>query len=236
MTRDHDDDELFDALEAVEIALDAGEFAEARKALARAVAVAGSEHADVVYAEACIALEADEPDEARTLLERVVELDPQHADAHYELAQLAADRDDEAAMIEHHLRVHALDARSDREARIGTRAELDHIERVARELLAALPSPFGEKLEPVPVVLERRPSRDLVRDGFDPRALGLFEGPTYGELGAPAPTRIVLFVNNLLADFPEDAELSEQVEITLLHEIGHYFGLDEDDMVRLGLD
>jgi predicted Zn-dependent protease with MMP-like domain len=51
-----------------------------------------------------------------------------------------------------------------------------------------------------------------------------------------APTRIVLFVNNLLADFPRDPLLSEQIEITLLHEIGHYFNLDEDDMVRLGLD
>jgi predicted Zn-dependent protease with MMP-like domain len=46
----------------------------------------------------------------------------------------------------------------------------------------------------------------------------------------------VLFVNNLLADFPDDDTLREEVEITLLHEIGHYFGLDEDDMVRLGLD
>jgi predicted Zn-dependent protease with MMP-like domain len=34
----------------------------------------------------------------------------------------------------------------------------------------------------------------------------------------------------------EDAELYEQVEITLLHEIGHFFNLDEDDLARLGLD
>jgi len=234
MTRP-DDDRLYDLLDAVDQALDDGDIAAARRALAQATSLAGEQHVEVRYAQACVALEADGPDKAEPLFRLVVQADPKHADAHYALGQLAGDRDDEAAMIEHFLRVHALDARGDREARIGTRAELDHIETVARELLAALPSPFAEKLEPVPVVLERRPSRDLVRDGFDPRALGLFEGRMHGE-GTPHPTRIVLFVNNLLADFPDDPELTDQVEITLLHEIGHYFGLDEDDMVRLGLD
>mgnify|MGYP005813335487 CR=1 FL=1 len=51
----------------------------------------------------------------------------------------------------------------------------------------------------------------------------------------PAPTRIVLFTSNLLASFADD-DLEEQVEITVLHEVGHYFGLDENDMVRLGLE
>lgn len=233
---EQDDERLHDLLDAVDLALDDSDFAAARRAVAQAAAMAGEQHPEVRYALACLALEADGPDSAEPLFRQVVEADPKHADAYYALAQLAADREDEDAMIEHFLRVHALDARGDREARIGTSEELDHIEAVARELLAALPSPFAEKLERVPVVLDRRPSRDLVRDGFDPRALGLFEGPTYGEQGTPNPTRIVLFVNNLLADFPEDPELTDQVEITLLHEIGHYFGLDEDDMVRLGLD
>jgi predicted Zn-dependent protease with MMP-like domain len=236
MPRQDHGDRLYDLLEAVDRELEAGDFAAARRLVLEAVSVAGEQHPEVRYAQACVALEADGPASAEPLFRLVVQADPKHADAYYALAQLAAEREDDAVMVEHFLRVHALDARGDREARIGTRAELDHIETVARELLAALPSPFAEKLEPVPVVLERRPSRDLVRDGFDPRALGLFEGPTYGEQGVPNPTRIVLFVNNLLADFPDDPELSEQVEITLLHEIGHYFGLDEDDMVRLGLD
>jgi predicted Zn-dependent protease with MMP-like domain len=52
----------------------------------------------------------------------------------------------------------------------------------------------------------------------------------------PAPTRIVLYACNLLAEFPDPVDLQEQVEITVLHEVGHYFGLDEDDMERLGLD
>ncbi len=82
--------------------------------------------------------------------------------------------------------------------------------------------------------LEPRPSEELVREGFDPRAYGIFEGNMHDE-DAPVPTCITLFTHNLLADFDDD-ELEEQLEITILHEVGHYFGLDEDDMERLGLD
>jgi predicted Zn-dependent protease with MMP-like domain len=224
------------ALDAVDERLGDGDFAGARAALARAAAFANSEHPEVLFADACIAWDEHGPEQAAALLARVVAADPSHADAHHALARCAEERGDTKRAIEHFLRVHRLDARSDREARVGTRRELDHIDAVAREVLAALPSPFAERLEHVPVVLERRPSRALVEEGFDPRSLGLFEGATDGDTSTPTPTRIVLFVNNLLAEFPEDPELSEEIEITLLHEIGHFFNLDEDDMERLGLD
>ena len=230
------EDRLYDALEEVEYALDDGDVEAASAALEKAERLGGATHPEVLYARACLAWETDGPDAAEGPLRQVIELDPEHADAHYGLAALAEERDDAETMVAHHLQVLLLDARQDRDAGLGNRQQLDAIEVVAREVLEGLPSPFREKLEAVPVVLDRRPSRDLVQDGFDPRALGLFEGPTHGERGAPAPTRIVLFVNNLLADFEDGDELAEQVEITLLHEIGHYFDLDEDDMVRLGLD
>jgi predicted Zn-dependent protease with MMP-like domain len=92
----------------------------------------------------------------------------------------------------------------------------------------------------VPIVLEPRPHPDLVREGFDPRSLGLFEGLEHGRLeageAAVAPTRIVLYYANMLADFPEHDELADEIEITILHEVGHFFGLDEDDLERLGLE
>jgi predicted Zn-dependent protease with MMP-like domain len=50
------------------------------------------------------------------------------------------------------------------------------------------------------------------------------------------PTRIVLYTANLTASCQDQDELEREVEITVLHEVGHYFGLDEDDMERLGLD
>jgi len=230
------DDRLLDTLELLDACLEEGDVEGARAALEKAQQLAGDGHPEVLYGRACIAWEVDGPDVAEPLLRALIEQDPEHADAHYALAALAEERDDAAAMVAHHLQVLALDARQDQRTGVGDRAELDAIEAVAREVLEALPSPFAEKLAHVPVVLEARPSRDLVEDGFDPRALGLFDGPTHGDRDTPAPTRIVLYVNNLLVDFPDDDELGEQVEITLLHEIGHYFGLDEDDMVRLGLD
>jgi predicted Zn-dependent protease with MMP-like domain len=233
---DEPDARLLDCLDALDACLQDGDCAAARTRLEEARALAGTDHPEVRYAEACIVWEELGAEHAVPLLEAVVADDAEHSDAWYALARAAEELGDEAAMIAHHLRVHALDARHDREARLGQPEELDHIERVAYEVLSALPSPFAERMAHVPVLLERRPSRDLVRDGFDPRALGLFEGPTHGDTSTAAPTRIVLFVNNLLADFPDDPELSEQIEITLLHEIGHFFGLDEDDMERLGLD
>ena len=41
---------------------------------------------------------------------------------------------------------------------------------------------------------------------------------------------------NLEASFPERDALAEEIEVTILHELGHYFGLDEDDVERLGLE
>ena len=147
--------------------------------------------------------------------------------------RIAEERDDPRTMVIRPALL-ALDGTLDSSARVGAPEELDYIEasRAVRKACFTL----GERLEHVPVVLEPRPSRDLVQDGFDPRALGLFEGPTDGDSDTPAPTRIVLFTSNLLVDFVEEEELREQIEITLLHEIGHFFNLDEDDLKRLGLE
>jgi len=229
-------DPLASLLERIDHALDDGDIDDARAALQLARELAGATHPEVLYAEAGIAWEEHGPDSAETILKRITEEHPDHADSFYGLARIAEERDDARTMVEYDLRVLELDAGIDSSARVGSPEELDYIEAVARDVLEGLPSPFAERLEHVPVVLEPRPSRDLVQDGFDPRALGLFEGPTDGDSDTPAPTRIVLFTSNLLVDFVEEEELREQIEITLLHEIGHFFNLDEDDLKRLGLE
>jgi len=187
------------------------------------------------YAEARLAWVNEGPEAALPTLERVIELDPRHSDAHYDLGRIAEQRDDREAVARHFLRVRALDAEHDREAGLGTPAHFDFIDRVAREVLDSLPEPFGARLAHVPVLIERRPSRALVEEGFDPRSFGLFEGPTESMRDIPAPTRIVLFACNLLAEFPDQDTLAHQVETTVLHEIGHFFGLDESDLEELGL-
>jgi len=233
MARPANLDELLDEVEAH---LERDELENARVALAKAQALAGVDDPDTLYAEACLAWQETGPAAAAPLLTRVLTLDPGHADAHYARARAAEEDGQHALAIEHDLHVLRLDARQARESRLATPARLERIEQVAYEVLHGLPEPFAERLAHVPVVLEARPTPDLVRSGFDPRALGLFEGPTHGDTSTVAPTRIVLYTHNLLADFPEQAELESEIEITLLHEIGHFFGLEEADMERLGLD
>ena len=148
-------------LRAIDEALAAGDLPAAREALARALEL-DRDHPDVVYAQACVEWEADGPEAASRSLTRTLEIDPSHADAHYGLARVLELQGDRPAMIQHLLRVHALDARADRAARIGGRRDLDHVEGVARDVLSALPGPFAERLRHVPVILEARPSRALV--------------------------------------------------------------------------
>lgn len=232
---DEELDELEGILADLELCLANEDVEGARAALAAAEEIAGPDDPDVGYGRALIAWETDALDEAVAELKRVLELDPEFADAHHTLGLLLGELDDEQGMVHHFLRTRALDAKLDRERSIGTQEEVDRIEQVARKTLDGLPDQFATLLRSVPVMLESRPSRALVESGFDPRAYGLFEGPEHGEEHIPAPTRVVLFTSNLLSGFTAE-ELDEQVEITVLHEVGHYFHLDEDDMERLGLD
>jgi predicted Zn-dependent protease with MMP-like domain len=232
---DEELDELEGILADLELCLANEDVEGARAALAAAEEIAGPDDPDVGYGRALIAWETDALDEAVAELKRVLELDPEFADAHHTLGLLLGELDDEQGMVHHFLRTRALDAKLDRERSIGTQEEVDRIEQIARKTLDGLPDQFATLLRNVPVMLESRPSRALVESGFDPRAYGLFEGPEHGEEHIPAPTRVVLFTSNLLSGFTAE-ELDEQVEITVLHEVGHYFHLDEDDMERLGLD
>jgi predicted Zn-dependent protease with MMP-like domain len=231
---DEDLDELDELLAELELCLAEGDLEGARSALEAADEMAGSDDPYVRYGRALIAQETGDVDTALTELKLALEADPEFADAHHTLGLLYEDLEDKPSAVHHFLRTRALDARLDKE--LDDKADIDRIERVARETIDNLPDEFLRQLRNVPVMLEPRPSRQLVETGLDPRAFGLFEGPDHGDDDQiPAPTRIVLYTSNLLSNFSED-ELEEQVETTVLHEVGHYFGLDEDDMERLGLD
>jgi len=180
------------------------------------------------------------PEAAESHYRRAVTLAPEFADARYALGEILGLLGEEQAMIAENLEVRRLDTEADIGEGVGTPEDQRFIAQVAEEVLAGIPEEFGARLHNVPVVLEARPAENLVREGFDPRALGLFEGAD--DLGQrssvtqDAPTRIVLFFANLLASFPDEDALREEIEVTILHEIGHFFGLDEQDMERLGLE
>jgi predicted Zn-dependent protease with MMP-like domain len=104
--------------------------------------------------------------------------------------------------------------------------------------ILALPQPLQVRAEKLPVTFERRPNLDLQADGIEPDTLGLFTGAELAEEGnVPLPAQIILFLENL-RDFAEGDEVifREEVRTTLLHELGHYLGLDEDDLTERGLE
>jgi len=114
---------------------------------------------------------------------------------------------------------------------------------VLRQVLDDLPGMFRESIRNVAVVVEDRPPDWLLDE------LGLPPGETlYGFYhGIPLPERSVLDSGNLpdrisvyrgplMEDFRDPGELARQIRTTLLHEIGHYFGMDEEDLARLGYE
>ena len=109
---------------------------------------------------------------------------------------------------------------------------------VVEATLAGLPAPLREQARKLPVTFERIPNPGLQADGIAPDTLGLFTGSDFVAAEAtPMPPQIILFLENLW-DFAEgDADIfQEEVATTLLHELGHYLGLDEDDLTDRGLE
>lgn len=106
--------------------------------------------------------------------------------------------------------------------------------------LAALPAPLRERAAALPVTLERVPHADFVAEGIEADSLGLFTGPAFDEeehAASPVPPQIILFLENLWDYAEGDAEIYRaEVHTTYLHELGHYLGLDEDDLTERGLD
>ncbi len=104
--------------------------------------------------------------------------------------------------------------------------------------LKALPKPLREQARQVPVTFEPVPNAGLLADGIAPDTLGLFVGPDFAnEMSVPMPPQIILFLDNLWDQAEQNEEwFLEEVHTTYLHELGHYLGLDEDDLIERGLE
>jgi len=106
--------------------------------------------------------------------------------------------------------------------------------------LAALPTPLRERASQLPVTFERAPNRGLQADGIAPDTLGLFVGNEFAHeesSASPLPPQIILFLENLWELAGEDEEIfRDEVHTTLLHELGHYLGLDENELTERGLE
>lgn len=105
-----------------------------------------------------------------------------------------------------------------------------------------LPDEFREQLRNIEIVVQKRPSRrqlkEMELDEHEDVLYGLYEGvplPERSSFDPPTlPDKITLFAEPLVQDFPDPEDLKEQIRLTVIHEIAHYFGMDDDQIEKLG--
>lgn len=123
-------------------------------------------------------------------------------------------------------------------SRVAERARRLRFERLVNQVFRTLPGRILDELDNVALVVEDEPSgRHL--DGEDGELFGLYLGTPLSERGGwytlAVPDVITLFRGPLERAFPDPCELKAEVRITLLHEIAHHLGIDEEDVTELGL-
>jgi predicted Zn-dependent protease with MMP-like domain len=112
-------------------------------------------------------------------------------------------------------------------------------EYLVRRALWTLPESIQRLLDNVAIVVEDGPRPDQLNATDEPDSLfGLYEGQPLTERGSEynmvLPDKITLFRRPLENAFRDQAELTRQVQITLIHELAHHFGIDEDRLEELG--
>ncbi len=179
-------------------------------------------------------------DEARAALRAVVDAVPEEALGHWYLGLVAERAGDLDASVKHLETARRLDPDA-----FPSPVTLSHeaFDQAVEEALGRLPDAVRRWMENVAVLVEDVPTDDDL-DGEDPplspTLLGVFRGAPLKDKasGNPwdsFPSSIVLYQRNLERACAARAELVEQIEITVLHEVGHFLGLDEDELDKLGL-
>lgn len=123
--------------------------------------------------------------------------------------------------------------------------DLTRLTTIARQVVESvqkrLPAEVRAAADQVPVCYESMPNSDILAEDWEPDLLGLFVGHEHGgELRsdeAPLPPQILLFLENIWDYVDGDESVyRDEVRLTYLHELGHYFGWDEDEIARRGLE
>ncbi len=181
-------------------------------------------------------------DEATRAVQRALRADDAHPEAYTLRALLRERRGDEDGAARDYRRAWRLDPEHYPQPRTLDDAT---IEAVVVEALRACPDEVREAVRNVPILLEELPSDEVCLSFDPPRSpidiVGLFSGPSllersFADPWSAVPATITLYRKNLERIASDRARLLEEVRITLLHEIGHYLGLSEEDLEARGLD
>src|SRR5437867_12103871 len=108
--------------------------------------------------------------------------------------------------------------------------------QLVRRALADLPSPYRDWLENIEVVVEPRPRAHQLREAGVGRGevlFGLYEGVPLTERGSDygmvLPDKISIFQEPLEQECQSEAELVDEVRLTVLHELAHHFGTSDEE-------
>ena len=116
-------------------------------------------------------------------------------------------------------------------------------ESLVEKALEQIPTPFRQAIQNVAILVEEWPDSDVVEEITGCRGeliYGLFSGTPLSEQhiedSGVFPPVIAIYQGPLVEDFPELDELTAEIEITLVHEIAHFMGLDEEVIRAYGYD
>jgi tetratricopeptide (TPR) repeat protein len=174
--------------------------------------------------------------DARDHFQRALQLDPDNSDALHGIGMCASEDGDRSTMIECFQKVRLADL-SEEPPPWGVPAA--RFSQLCSAAIDELPDQLRKLIANVPVIATDYPSAELVKDGVDPRVLGLFTGVPHGEKsnigGTPHLDAIFLFQRNIerMAYSTEDVE--NEIHITLVHEAGHFFSLSDEQLEAMGL-
>jgi predicted Zn-dependent protease with MMP-like domain/Flp pilus assembly protein TadD len=175
-------------------------------------------------------------EEAERFLRRALVDLPDRASVHHHLGLVAERQGREREAEQHFARARELDPES---YPAPLKLSEDDFAAVVESALEKIPREVREKLANVAVMIEALPPLPLLRGDppLSPLSLELFQGPSVGEdAGSQLPPSILLFQRNLERYARTREELEEEIETTVLHEVGHFVGWDEDDLYERGLD
>ena len=114
-------------------------------------------------------------------------------------------------------------------------------ESLVNDAVRELPEEFREKLKNVAIIVEDYPTKELIEQtGLSPdeTLFGLYEGVPLTErsyFGEPLyPDRILIFQRAIEDECDSVEEIKHELKITLVHEVAHFFGMDDDYLEEIG--
>ena len=213
-----------------------GDFADALKSLEVALDV-DPHHPEAQLEQGQALFELARFDEARRVYQSLAKEYPDEPWAHHYLGLLAERRGENPVAF-----FDKATALSPADFPPAVHLDPEAFDRALQEAIAALPEHAKPHLDNCVIDVQPIPSDDdLKESGLSPLILGVFRGNAIDERSPVSATdhetaRITLYQNNLERFARSRDELREEIRITVLHEVGHLLGLDEDELYERGLD